>query len=66
MLGETLLTDPGVRRPGRRGKTKVVGEWRDTHLQHVQKSGLASIIEAEEKQLGVFIQQAERGQDVPD
>lgn len=37
-----------------------------THLQHVQQCGLSSIVEAEEQQLGVLVEQAERREDVVD
>lgn len=37
-----------------------------THLQHVQQRRLARIVETEEQQLGVLVQQAERGEDIVD
>lgn len=35
-----------------------------THLQHVQQCRLASIVETQEEQLGVLVQQAQRGEDI--
>lgn len=35
-----------------------------THLQHVQQRRLSGIVEAEEQQLGVLVEQAERREDV--
>lgn len=35
-------------------------------LEHVQQGGLASIIETEEEEFGVFVGQAELGEDIPD
>lgn len=37
-----------------------------THLQHVQQRRLSGIVEAEEQQLGVLVEQAERREDVVD
>lgn len=37
-----------------------------THLEHVQQGRLAGVVEAEEQQLGVLVQQAERREDVVD
>lgn len=38
----------------------------ETHLQHVEQRGLAGIIETKEQELGVLVQEAERGQDIVD
>lgn len=35
-----------------------------THLQHVQQRRLASIIQTEEKKLGMLIEEAKRGEDI--
>lgn len=35
-------------------------------LEHVKEGGFAGIIETEEEKLGVFVQKAEGGKDVPD
>lgn len=37
-----------------------------THLQHVQQRRLSGVVEAEEQQLGVLVEQAERREDVVD
>jgi hypothetical protein len=37
-----------------------------TYLQHVKKRSLASIIQSEEKQLGVLVQQPQRGEHIVD
>ena len=42
------------------------GGSRTTHLQHVQQSSLASVIETEEEELCVLVQQAEVGEDIVD
>lgn len=36
------------------------------YLQHVQKSRLSGIIEAEKEEFGVLVEQTEGGEDVPD
>jgi hypothetical protein len=38
----------------------------DTHLEHVKKGRLASVIKTQEQQLGVLVQQAEAGEDIVD
>lgn len=37
-----------------------------THLQHVQQRRLSGVVEAEEQQLGMLVEQAERREDVVD
>lgn len=37
-----------------------------TYLEHVKQRGLSGIIEAQEQQLGVFVEQTQRGQNVVD
>lgn len=37
-----------------------------TYLQHVQKSRLSRIVEAQEKELGVLVKQSQRGQHIVD
>lgn len=36
----------------------VIEKLKETYLKHVQKGGLASIIEAEEEEFGVFVEKA--------
>ena len=36
------------------------------HLQHVQKRRFARVVQAEEEELSVLVEQAQRGEHVPD
>lgn len=43
-----------------------MGQACSTHLQHMQQSRLSRVVEPEEEELGVFVEQAQRGEDVVD
>ena len=35
-------------------------------LEHVEEGGLSGVVEAQEEKLGVFVEEPERGQNIPD
>jgi hypothetical protein len=39
---------------------------RNTNLQHVQQSGFAGVVQSKEQELGVFVEQAQRSEDIVD
>lgn len=51
---------------GARSGIDVVCRRRKTYLEHVKQRGLSGVIEAQEEQLGVFVEQTQRRQDVVD